>query len=107
VKVSIVNLLSQWSSLQMNHVHESYQKTDWDYYITMCDITHLCHIMEDDKICLDNNDAISTWLWVTWLQQDGEEAILKDKGDPPPPGSGVEDDCFILCVQTKFQREHF
>jgi hypothetical protein len=73
----------------------------------MCDITHLHRIVEDDKICLDDNNAISIRQWVMRLQQGGVEAVLKDKGEPAPPGSGIENDNFILCLQTPFQRDCF
>ena len=91
----------------MNCVRETHKWTDCDYYITMHDITCLHHIVEEDHIHLDNNDVISVRLWVTWLQQGGMEVALKDKVDPPPPGSGVEEDSFILCVQTEYQRDRF
>ena len=94
-------------TLQMNRVRETHKRTDHDYYITMRDITRLRRIVEEDHIRLDNNDAISIRLWVTRLQQGGVEVALKDKVDPPPPGSGVEEDCFILCVQTEYQRDCF
>ena len=46
-------------------------------------------------------------VWVTLIQQDGGEAILKDKLDPPPVGSGLDPDTFVLCIQTNFQKEQF
>ena len=80
---------------------------DRDYHMTMCDISRLCRIVENDEIHLDDNDAISVRLWVTKLRQCGAEAVLKDKRDPPPPGSGLSQDSFVLCIQTKFQMDHF
>jgi hypothetical protein len=73
----------------------------------MRNVTCLRRIVEDDKIRLEDNDVISIKLWVTRLQQGGVEAVLKAKLDPAPPGSNVEDDCFILCLQTQFQRDRF
>ena len=40
-------------ALQMNCVHATHKPTNWDYYITMCDITCLHHIVEEDHIHLD------------------------------------------------------
>jgi hypothetical protein len=71
------------------------------------DISHLRRIVENDKIRLDPNDAISVRLWVMKLQQCGAHAVLKDKLDPPPVGSGLSNDTFVLCLQTEFQRDHF
>ena len=82
-------------------------QTQCDYYIRMRDIHRLCWIVENNEICLDDNDAISVRLWVTQLQQAGGEATLKDKLDPPPPGYGLSPECFVLCFQTIFQRDQF
>jgi hypothetical protein len=71
------------------------------------DISHLHWIVENDEIRLDPNDAISIRLWVTKLQQCGAHAVLKDKLDPPPVGSGLSNDTFVLCLQTEFQRDRF
>ena len=92
---------------QMKHVRKSNNPTDCNYYITMHNISCLHQIVENNEIHLDNNDAISIRLWVTRLQQGGVGVVLKDRMDPAPPGSGVDDDCFILCLQTEFQRERF
>ena len=37
----------------------------------------------------------------------GGEAILKDKLDPLPQESGLSPDTFVVCIQTKFQRDQF
>ena len=91
----------------MKCIHENCTQMDCNYYITMCDINHDCWIVVDEKICLDNNDVILLQLWVLWLHQDGAVCVLKDKIDPAPPGSGLSQDSFILCIQTKIQRDCF
>ena len=63
--------------------------------------------MENDEIQLDENDVISVRCWVMTLQQSGVEAVLKDKLDPPPEGSGLSQDTFVLCIQTESQRSCF
>ena len=93
--------------LQLERVQQSCKRTDRDYHITMRDINRLRRIVEEGEIRLDDNDAISVRLWVTQLRQGGVEAVLKDKMDPPPPGSGISGDCFVLCIQTVFQRDRF
>ena len=91
----------------MKCVRESCTSTDRDYYITMRDINRYRRIVVDEKICLDNNDAISLRLWVLQLQHDGSVCLLKDKIDPAPPESGLSPDSFVLCIQTKFQKDCF
>ena len=88
-------------------MQDSCKPTDRDYHITMRDISRLRRIVEDEEICLDDNDAISVRLWVTRLWQSGAGAVLKDKRDPPPPGSELSQQSFVLCVQTQFQMDRF
>jgi hypothetical protein len=92
---------------QMKRIRESCTRTDRDYYIMMRDINRYRRIVVDEKIRLDDNDAISLRLWVLRLQQDGAVCFLKDKIDPSPPESGLSQDSFVLCIQTKFQRDRF
>jgi hypothetical protein len=73
----------------------------------MRDINRLRRIVDNEEIRLDENDAIFVKVWATRLQQEGAAAIVKDKIDPPPPGSGLSQDTFILCIQTEFQRDQF
>ena len=49
----------------------------------MRDINRIQQIVEDKKIRLDENDAMSIKVWATRLQQAGTSVILKDKIDPP------------------------
>jgi len=63
--------------------------------------------VENQNIRYDQNDAISIRVWISQIQRDGGSAILKDKLDPPPPGSGLSPEVFVLCIQTKFQEEQF
>ena len=47
---------------QLKVMHESQEQTDHDYYITMCNVSHICWITKNDESCLDNNNAISVRL---------------------------------------------
>ncbi len=73
----------------------------------MCDISRFHRIVENDEIHLDDNDGISIRLWVAKLRQGGTVAFLKDRRDPPPLGSSLSSDVFVLCLQTEFQRDRF
>jgi hypothetical protein len=63
--------------------------------------------VENQEIRYNENDAISLQVWISKIQQDGGEALLKDILDPAPPGSGLSPNAFVLCVQTKFQKDQF
>ena len=93
--------------VEMKRVRESCTRTDRDYYITMRDINRCRRIVEDVEIRLDGNDVVSLRLWVLQLQQAGAVCVLKDMQDPAPPESGLSPDSFVLCIQTKFQKERF
>jgi hypothetical protein len=64
-------------------------------------------IVENREIRYDGNDAISIRVWIAMIQQDRGDAILKDKLDPLPQESGLSPDTFVLCIQTKFQKDQF
>ncbi len=68
----------------------------------MCDINCLHQIVENEDICLDENNMVSIKVWATQPQQDSAKVILKDKIDPPPSESRLSQDTFILCIQTRF-----
>ena len=62
---------------------------------------------ESDKICLHPEDAISTRLWIDKIKSDGIQIFYKDRLDSPPPGSNLQQDIFVLCIQTAFQLDAF
>ena len=82
-------------------------RDDRDYHITTRDIARFRRMVENQNIRHDQNDAISIKVWITKIREDGGSAILKDRLDPPPLGSGLSQGVFVLCVQTKFQEEQF
>ena len=63
--------------------------------------------LENDKIHMHQEDAISTKIWVDKLREDNTRVFYKDKLDSPPPESTLEEDVFILCIQTPFQLDAF
>ena len=88
-------------------MHESCAPGNRDYHITTRDIARLRRIVENQEIRFDDNDAISLRVWASNIQRDGGETLLKDILDPPPPGSGLSPEVFVLCIQTKFQKDQF
>jgi hypothetical protein len=65
-----------------------------------CEIEHGC-------ICLHTEDVISVRLWADRLKEDDVLFYLKAMNDPPLPGSNLEKDAFVLCIQTPFQLDTF
>ena len=93
--------------IQINKLWFQFSEDERDHYITKGEI---CRIRKDilcADIQLDLNDAISTRDWVNTFRSEGEFMYYKDKRDPPPDGSDLASDLFILCIQTKFQKEAY
>jgi hypothetical protein len=63
--------------------------------------------VEQAEIRLHPEDAISVKLWVDRLKADKTNVFYKDKLDHPPPDSGLDEDSFVLCIQTAFQLDVF
>ena len=47
------------------------------------------------------------WLLVDRFRDENTLVFYKDKADQPPPNSQLEQDCFVLCIQTRFQLDAF
>jgi hypothetical protein len=58
-------------------------------------------------ICLHRDDGQSILLWVERLQRTGDLLAFKSSSDKPPTGSGLEEDTFVLLIQTAYQRKMF
>jgi hypothetical protein len=67
----------------------------------------MARALEEEKIRLHPEDGISTKLWIDRFKASNVLVFNKDKLSHPPPGSGLDQDLFILCIQTKFQLDAF
>ena len=63
--------------------------------------------MEVQHIRLNPQDGLSIILWAAQLQEEGALLAFKMSCDPPPPGSALARDTFILVIQTKYQKKMF
>src|SRR6266853_720946 len=61
--------------------------------------------VKEENIRLHKEDAISTKLWVDRLKVKNTHIFYKDKLDPPPSGSKLQGEDFIMCIQTTFQAD--
>lgn len=53
------------------------------------------------------DDGQSVLQWVNELWKSDEILAFKSSADPPPIGSGLESDTFVLVIQTQCQKEVF
>jgi len=73
----------------------------------MKDINYIAKVLQQENIQLHPKDEISMKLWLSELKQKGAKTFCKDKLDPPPLGSRLARDLFILVIQTEFQSDAF
>jgi hypothetical protein len=92
---------------QINKLRSRFSEDERDHYITRGEISRIRKDVMRADIQLDPNDAQSTRNWVNTLRSEGEFVYYKDKRDPPPEGSLLASDLFILCIQSKFQKEAY
>ena len=93
--------------LQINKMQIWFSEDERDHYVTKGEISRIRKDVQRANIQLDPNDAQSTQNWVDVLQSEGEFIYYKDKRDPPLEGSDLTSNLFILCFQTKFQKEAY
>ncbi len=84
-------------------MHAQYSEHKRDHYITLEQISQIRMLVERERVQLDPNDTNSTRIWAGNIWSDGHFVYYKDKRDPPPEGSNLTRDLFILCIQTKLQ----
>jgi len=62
-----------------------------DRFISLSDVS---------RIRLHPEDAISIKLRIDKLNNEGVLIFHKDRSDPAPQGSGLQDQTFVMCIQT-------
>ena len=74
----------------------------------MKDINHIATALERETTQKDPKDEISIKMWLdSDLREQGTRSFCKDRQDPPPQGSRLAEDLFILILQTRFQLDAF
>jgi len=64
-------------------------------------------VIEEETIRLHNEDIILMKLWIDKMEQENTRVFLKDKITQPPPGSNLDTEAFVMCIQTHFQVDTF
>ena len=78
-----------------------------DRFVALADISRSARVLEEETVRLHPEDAISTKLWVEKMKEKNVSIFFKSKIDPPPEDSGLQEDVFMLCMQTAFQMDAF
>lgn len=78
-----------------------------DRFISPSHVSKIGRSLLKDEICLHPEDAISIKLWVDKINDEDSLIFHKDRLDPAPEGSGLQDQAFVMCIQTGFQMDAF
>jgi len=78
-----------------------------DQLIALEKVNCMAQVLENDKIRLHPDDAVSTRLLIKQLSSKGTLTFYKDKQDCALIDSRLPDDAFVLCIQTSFQLDAF
>ncbi len=78
-----------------------------DQLIAIKEVNQIARVLDNDKIRLHPDDAVSTRLMMEQLADQGTLTFYKDKQDRAPIDSGLPEDAFVLCIQTSFQLDAF
>src|SRR5216683_7519629 len=93
--------------LQVHDIWDSAPNGSWDQFISLQDVCRMACMVEEENIRLHKEDAILTKLWVDRLKVKNIHIFYKDKLDPPPSGSKLQGEDFVMCIQTAFQADAF
>ena len=94
-------------NLQMRRIHAWAPDGSRDRFISPQDIARLGRLQTNDKIRLHPEDVISTQIWADKIRSENARIFHKNKLEPPPPGSSLQQDAFVMCIQTPFQLDAF
>src|SRR6267142_3997951 len=94
-------------ALQLRTIHNVAPESSRDYYISPEYVNQYARQIEQADVRLHKKDAISVRLWIDQLKEKNMLVFLKDKITPPPSGSDLDPEAYVLCMQTPFQLDTF
>ena len=93
--------------LQVRVIRDSTPDHSRDHLIALKEVNQIARVLENDKIRLHHDDAISTQLLIEQLAAEGTRIVYKNKQDRDQIPPGIPEDAFVLCIQTEFQLDAF
>ena len=76
-------------------------------FITMADIHQIRKLLEAESVRKHAKDSMSVLEWVDHCCSNGWLLAFKASSDPVPTGSHLQENVFVLCIQTAYQQECF
>lgn len=90
--------------LQVRTIRDAAPDGTRDQLIALKEVNRIAQVLENDKIRLHPDDAVSTRLLIEQLSSKGTLTFYKDRQDRD---SRLPEDAFVLCIQTDFQLDAF
>ena len=84
------------SDPQLRTIRDSAPENSQDHYISPEYVNRYARQMEQAEVRLHKKDAISVNLWIDRLKEQNTLVFIKDKITPPPPGSDLDSEAYIL-----------
>jgi hypothetical protein len=78
-----------------------------DQLIALQEVNYIAQDLDNDKIRLHPDDALSTRLMLEHLASKDANTFYKNKQDHAPIDSRLPEDAFVMCIQTSFQLDAF
>ena len=92
---------------QVRAIYDSASDGSRNQLIALNEVNHITQVLENDKIRLHPDDAVSTRLFLEHLASKDANIFDKDKQDHTLIDSRLPEDAFVLCIQTSFQLDAF
>jgi hypothetical protein len=70
--------------------------------VTRADVRRIQKMIEEESIHLAAQDSPSVMEWVAKLREEGHFVSLKCSNESAPTGSQLDNDSFVLIIQTKY-----
>jgi hypothetical protein len=79
----------------------------YDQFISPSDVSKIGKSLLKNEICLHPEDAILIKLWIDRIKDEDTLIFHKSRIDSAPQGSGLQDQAFVMCIQTGFQLDAY
>ena len=78
-----------------------------DRFISPSDVSRMGRSLLKNEICLHPKDTISIKLWGNRIRDEDDLIFHKTRLDPTSQGLELQDQSFVMCIQTRFQQDTF
>ena len=88
-------------------IHDRAPYGSHDQFISLSDVSRMGRSLLKNKICLYLKDAILIRLWIDRIKNKNTFIFYKNQLDPASEDSELQNQAFVMCIQTGFQLKAF